>query len=806
MRCIATLAVACAVPLTAQHAYLDKISAAPGETVQVFASIPGATSVSVARSHYFGLETQLLDSGPLAGGTQPASIGSYAYVADDPLLDITGDITLEAWVRPKFVSATSFAGILMKYASPSDTAYGIYLMPGGQLSFYLSETGAYSTANRHVTPDALSVNTWTHVVATYDGANKRIYLNGQLETTQPRTGAIFDSAQPLRVGAREAGGAHFYGDIDGATVYSRALTPAEVQARFALGASSPGVLAGAVAQYDCEEMVGDKLSDATGNGLDLTLVNHATRGIPGPSEPPCCSTPEPFTTSCCSMPTNWCIRFSGGDRYNPDWTPIWSFVVPPSWDPGFYSVEVAGAYTMPFVVKPTPGKEERIAVLANSNTWAAYNQWSYSLYSRHPGESINRYVGLRQPNPNAQLDLQTPGSGFSPRVDAERYLYKWLDDHGYEFDLYTDLDLHRDPTLLSSYSVLMISGHSEYWTWEMVDHLEAFLYAGGNLVNLSGNTMWSRVTYDPTFTVMESRKHPWNAFPLVLPPGERWHSQDGQVLGGTFRCIGRPEHRILGTGFGIVFRNGSFGSYAVAAAGHWAFAGTGVTHGQFFGQSSLNGNAILGHEVDEIHPTWSPANIQVLARGRAFNADFRLDVSNCNVRRFLPATEGGEMIYFDHPGGGAVFGAPTVAFGGAVMVDAVASQVLENVLNRFLGQPACVFRNGSGVNETGFGCATLPILGTNWKTTVATHGTTASTYLSLAVTPAQLLFPGGGELLLSPVPPPVFQAGNGTHSVAVPNNSVLLGAWLYAQGMRVDMVGGLPSLVLLNAQDVLLGQ
>ena len=75
MRCIATLAVACAVPLTAQHAYLDKISAAPGETVQVFASIPGATSVSVARSHYFGLETQLLDSGPLAGGTQPAAAG-----------------------------------------------------------------------------------------------------------------------------------------------------------------------------------------------------------------------------------------------------------------------------------------------------------------------------------------------------------------------------------------------------------------------------------------------------------------------------------------------------------------------------------------------------------------------------------------------------------------------------------------------------------------------------------------------------------------------------------------------------------
>ena len=39
-----------------------------------------------------------------------------------------------------------------------------------------------------------------------------------------------------------------------------------------------------------------------------------------------------------------------------------------------------------------PGQEARIAVLANSNTWAAYNSWSNSLYDGHPGGWINRYV------------------------------------------------------------------------------------------------------------------------------------------------------------------------------------------------------------------------------------------------------------------------------------------------------------------------------------------------------------------------------------------------------------------------------
>ena len=680
--------------LPAQHAFLDKWSAFPGETVTVYASVDGQTSVGVRRSHYFGQSTLLTVSGVMPSSIQPVVTGSHAFVDDHPLLDITGDISLEAWIRPKVVRPSDWAGILLKYRNPGETAYGIYLMPGGEVSFYLGATGVFNTANRLLSTNQVAANAWTHIVATYDGSEKRLYIDGQLDVTQPRTGPIFASSMPLQVGAFNVaavpGGVDsFYdGDIDGAAVYDRALTPAEVQARFAAAGADPTILPGTVARWDFEEMDGTTFTDATGNGLDLTLVNYGTRGIPGPSEPACCSIPTQvptFPSPCCPKPTNWCIRFASDDSYNPSWTPTWSFVVPPTWDPGFYRVEVSGAYVMPFIVKPPPGQRAAIAVLANSNTWTAYNNWSNSLYDTHPGNWINRYVGMLQPHPNARLDLQLPGNGgFSPRVDAERYLYKWLDDNHYEFDIYTDLDLHKDPTLLSGYRALIIQGHSEYWTWEAMNHVEAFLVGGGNLVNLSGNTMWSRVTYSPDFTVMEGRKHPWGGFASIFPPGERWHSQDGQVVGGTFRCIGRPEHAILGTGYGVLLNNGSFGAYSVENQNHWVFAGTGVQHGDFFGTSSLNGNAILGHEIDEIHPQWSPANIELLARGANFVSNYRLDVSNCNVRQFPPATEGGDMIYYDHPGGGGVFGAPTVAFGGSVMLDAVASQVLRNVLDRFL--------------------------------------------------------------------------------------------------------------------------
>ncbi len=670
------LALCCAAPLTAQQVFLDRISAYPGETVRVYSSTSAPTqTVHVVRSRYFGIEETRLASGPLPGGVQPVEKGSFAWAVDSPSLDITGQISLEAWVRP-IASTGNFAGILMKYRNPGEAAYGIYLMPSGQLSFYLGETGVFNPDNRLLTSSALPLDRFTHVVATFDGIKKRIYLDGRLDVSRARTGGIYNTSEPLRVGSFGSPGTSIEGDIDSAAVYSRALTPREIEERFEAEGHDPGVLPGAVAQYEFEEMVGTTLADETGNGNDLTLFNHATRGQPGPGNGP---VPP--------MPDNWTIRFSNVDSYNPDWEVTYSFEVQPTWDAGFHAIRVStvnGSIKIPFIVKPSPGTEARIAVLAASNTWTAYNNWSQSLYETNPGGSINRYVGLLQPSPNAQLDLLTPGAGYSPRTDAERFLYRWLDEHGYEFDLYSDLDLHRGPDLFDGYDVVIISGHSEYWSWEMIDHLEAHLDSGGYLINLSGNTMWTRVTFNADFSVMEGRKHPWGGFPTIFNPGERWHSQAGQVLGGTMRCIGRPEHEVIGTGYGILTSNGSFGSYRVVLADHWVFQGTDVWQGRLFGTRSLNGNAILGHEFDVVVPEWSPKNVQILARGAAFNGT-QLDITNCNVRVVRPKSDGGDMVYFTHPSGGAVFGAPTIAFGGSLMVDNVVSKILQNVLDRFLG-------------------------------------------------------------------------------------------------------------------------
>ena len=774
----------------AQTAYLNTQSAFPGETVTLYATSTSALGVIVKRSYSFSENKEVLRAAlPAQSQTSPNRLtGSYAWAPTSPQLDIQDAITLEAWVRPTMGS--DFQGIVTKYGVPGDASYMIYLLPTNQVSFYLGETGTFNVENRLAT-SPIPLNNWTHIVATWDGQTKKVYLNGKLDVSRAWTGPIYRNSEPVRVASYGVGqgqpGEYFTGHVDSPAIYNRALTRAEIEQRYAekadYTAANPGVLNGCVAQWNFGEEEGRVLRDVSGNGHDLTLVNNATRGVSGPS---------PRLTKNGSHS----IRFAADDLFELNWEPSWSFTVPQTWDAGFYFVELMGT-RLPFVVKPRPADRAKTAVLVATATWVAYNSWSgNSLYNSHEDGTIAYYVGLQQPNPGS-----APGSttgSIQHLTDAERYLYWWLWREGYEFDLYTDFDLHRDPTLLDGYDVLMLNGHSEYWSHEMIDHVEAFQDAGGSLVNLSGNTMWSLVSFNPDFTVMEGRKHPHGSG--TIPASERWHSTAGAPLGGTMRCIGRPEHEVIGTGYGIG-GGGARGWGVVTDPTHWVYAGTGVKKGDEFGKNGLNGGIMMGYEVDVIDPQWTPSNVEVIGIGRYPTPTFQLGITNCQSRTSWSTLEGGEIIYYDHPGGGGVFGIASVTVSGTLLTDAVASKMVSNVLDRFLDKGACAPRNGSGVNVLGYECATAPVLGTTWSSTVVTTPQTISTLIALAATPAQtpLL---GGEILIGLAPPPLVQSSNGSHAVPIPNLPSLAGARLYAQGFRVEQPGGI---VMMNAQDLTLG-
>ena len=77
--------------------------------------------------------------------------------------------------------------------------------------------------------NALALNTWTHLAATYDGATLRLYVNGVQAGSRSLTGPIVTSNSPLRIGGNVLWGEYFAGLIDEVRVYNRALTQTEVQ-------------------------------------------------------------------------------------------------------------------------------------------------------------------------------------------------------------------------------------------------------------------------------------------------------------------------------------------------------------------------------------------------------------------------------------------------------------------------------------------------------------------------------------------------------------------------------------------------
>jgi hypothetical protein len=132
-------------------------------------------------------------------------------------------MTLEAWVRPTVVS--NWRTIMLKERT-GGLVYAMYgntdtNRPSGHAFIGASEFDTRGTAQ-------LAVNTWTHLAATYDGLNLRLYVNGTQVSSRALTGSMSASTGALRIGGNTIWQEWFAGLIDEVRVYNRALSATEV--------------------------------------------------------------------------------------------------------------------------------------------------------------------------------------------------------------------------------------------------------------------------------------------------------------------------------------------------------------------------------------------------------------------------------------------------------------------------------------------------------------------------------------------------------------------------------------------------
>ena len=153
--------------------------------------------------------------------------------------------------------------------------------------FTLYNSGTSSYGPNLASTTTVAAATTYHVVGTYDGTTMRIYVNGALEGTAARSGAVNDSS----FGGVLAGGGWgtlpspaFQGRLDEVAIYGTALSTARVQAHYFAGApatyASTVMADSPVAYWRLGEASGSSAADSSGNGNGGSYSGGVTLGAP----------------------------------------------------------------------------------------------------------------------------------------------------------------------------------------------------------------------------------------------------------------------------------------------------------------------------------------------------------------------------------------------------------------------------------------------------------------------------------------------------------------------------------------------
>jgi len=152
--------------------------------------------------------------------------GDDVRVGQSGSLDITGPVTVEAFVKPTSLPAAgSLRSIIAKTGS-----YALQLN-GPTVEFTLLQLGV----NRRLQAPAgtIAAGGTYEVVGTYDGATQRLYVNGRLVASAALTGATDVTISGVRIGSWDGAQQFFVGTIDEAAIYNKTLSAAQVAAHFA---------------------------------------------------------------------------------------------------------------------------------------------------------------------------------------------------------------------------------------------------------------------------------------------------------------------------------------------------------------------------------------------------------------------------------------------------------------------------------------------------------------------------------------------------------------------------------------------
>lgn len=173
-------------------------------------------------------QTALITGDVTASSVSLNGSTGYVTVPNASNLNITGAFSIEAWVHPTGVSSEQF--VAGRWAS--NQGYGLFIgATSGQVSLYINST--------QVLNGVITAGVTSHVVATYDGTNARIYVNNVLAGGPSTHTPPSSNSNPFTIG-QESSSIFYAGTVEEVAVYNQALSAGTINTHYVVG--STGVL------------------------------------------------------------------------------------------------------------------------------------------------------------------------------------------------------------------------------------------------------------------------------------------------------------------------------------------------------------------------------------------------------------------------------------------------------------------------------------------------------------------------------------------------------------------------------------
>lgn len=190
---------------------------------------------------------------------------AYAQVPVDPTLELTGPLTLEAWIYPTAWKTNVYEGCILNKEGLNYQGYMLRCGANGTLNFNIGTGTAWKELNS--ASGTLVLNTWQHIAGVYDGTVLKIYVNGvQVGSTLAYTGAVAtNTAIPLEIGRSNYYPTRNYlGRVDEVRIWNAAVSSCDIYANYksTITPSHPNY-ANLVAYYEMDNYNTD--TDTDGN-------------------------------------------------------------------------------------------------------------------------------------------------------------------------------------------------------------------------------------------------------------------------------------------------------------------------------------------------------------------------------------------------------------------------------------------------------------------------------------------------------------------------------------------------------------